>query len=75
MGERKEETRERGVQSRVPVGFTGDVGGEGEIEAVRHKPAQDLGDSPISRITYHGADTCLYACAFNCVCTCTERQP
>lgn len=35
MGERKEETRERGTRVH------GDVGGEGEIEAARHKPAQD----------------------------------
>lgn len=69
MSERKAETRERGTW--VPAGFTGDVGGEGEIEAMRHKPAQDwmILRYHVLRITVP-----IRACVrvYLTVCTCTE---
>lgn len=68
MGERKEETRERGTRVH------GDVGGEGEIEAVRHKPAQDwvILRYHVLRITVP-IHVCVYV--YLTVCTCTGRQP
>lgn len=57
MGERKEEMRKGGESE-----LSGSRRGEGEIEAARRKPAQGPGDSPISRITYHSADT--YVCVY-----------
>lgn len=69
MGERKEETRKRGTW--IPVEFMGDVGGEGEIEAVRHKPAQDwmILRYHVLRITVP-----ILACVrvYLTLCTCTE---
>lgn len=65
--------KERKKCAREVPGFTGDVGGEGEIEAVGHKPAQDrvILRYHVLRIT---VPIHVGVYVYLTVCTCTRRD-
>lgn len=74
---RNARARERGGVPRVHDGVR-DAGGEGEIEAVRHKPAQDwvILRYHVLRITVPVLGcVSVYLTVCTCTSTCTERQP